>query len=174
MTSLHPWLGTRCVWTGQGPVIETWAHRVCTAPSAGQPPLQHRLVSCGGLRPRFPLPVRAHKDPRNLSRDGNSSSSNQTFIRIWKATFSIEPRPWGRSWFAGPFFCPFSTSRAQNTHRGLSSPLYWLEGEAWHKLWVHANLRWNPGPPTCSWASYLISPSPTLLILKMETLIFPL
>ena len=36
---------------------------------------------------------------------------------------ALKPRPWGRSGFAGPFFCPFSTSRAQNTHKGLSSPL---------------------------------------------------
>ena len=108
-----------------------------------------------------------------------ASSKGWEFLQ-WQPGFYMNMRgclhqwtsPWDRSWFAGPFFCLFSTSRAQNTHKEPPFPLLWLEEEAWHELWAHTNLALNPGPSTCSLANYLTFLSPTFLTLKMEMRIF--
>ena len=121
-------LGSRCVWTGQGPVVQTWAHRVCTAPSAGPSPLQHGLLSRGGLGSRFPLIARAPRDRppplRDLPRAGSSSSGNQTFTWIWKAAFSIETPPLGPLRVCRSIFLPvFHIQSSEHSQRTVFSSL---------------------------------------------------
>lgn len=80
------WAGS-CDWDASSPCLHSALWRPASAPATAW--------CWGGLRPRFPLQVRAAGTPGIFQGMGISSSSNQTFIRIWKAAFSIEPRPLG-------------------------------------------------------------------------------
>ena len=120
-------LGSRCVWTGQGSVVRTWAHRVCTAPSAGQSPLQHGLRHAAALDPGSRLsrePQGPPPPPRDLPRAGSSSSSNQTFTRIRKAAFSIETPPLGPLRVCRSIFLPvFHIQSSEHSQRTVFSSL---------------------------------------------------